>query len=391
MTCLLRRAVIVHKGRRCQRFKGLEGSRAGTDLRAQAPICVQLTQPQIIMDRTSSPARSPQLPPAVAPQSPSSDSKTSSSRSVVSSQSVSRPLPSPVASNTSLGKRSAREADTENPKPSKEARTDNKHAGTQEVGRPPTTFSDLPDELQAIVAAFAATGQEGPDEEATGDAWVSAAHMLNTLKDRPPETPLSDLTRRTIASQGWGFLRGLPEAERSRAICLECVGNDGLALELVPLPLRDYLMCLTAVKQHGRILEIVPKEHRDRKMCLAAVQENGFALQDVPEALRDQEMCMAAVQQHGFALESVPEPLKTPEMCMAAVRNYGLALMDVPDEVLDHALCLAAVEQDGLALEHVPEELRDLEICLAAVRQDARASGEVPDSLWEEVARLANL
>ena len=66
-------------------------------------------------------------------------------------------------------------------------------------------------------------------------------------------------------------------------------------------------------------------------MCKISVQNNGLALQFVPLEIRDSEICKIAVQNNGLALQFVPLEIRDSEICKIAVQNNGLALFLLKD------------------------------------------------------------
>jgi len=88
-------------------------------------------------------------------------------------------------------------------------------------------------------------------------------------------------------------------------------------------------LCRQAVKINGLVLNQVPMPFRDFDTCKLAVKNNGLSLQDVPTEMRNAEMCRLAVKSKGLALKFVPVELKTMELCLLAVKQNPHALQNI--------------------------------------------------------------
>jgi hypothetical protein len=56
---------------------------------------------------------------------------------------------------------------------------------------------------------------------------------------------------------------------KTPAICMRAVRQNGLALMYIPFATRD--LCMAAVKQNGLALQFIKKESQDEEMCRTAV------------------------------------------------------------------------------------------------------------------------
>jgi hypothetical protein len=164
---------------------------------------------------------------------------------------------------------------------------------------------------------------------------------------------------------------------------LELVRENGRMLRCIVD--KTYDVCLEAVGQNGMALEYVPEEYKDIVMCQVAVNRNGCALMYVPEELRTYKMSLDAVRQNGFAIEYVNVGYEKlyQRLCLEAVKNNGCSLKYVSYMVNNEAnsemynICLEAVRNNGFAIIDVGKYLhfdkREYEMfCLEAIKQNVR-------------------
>jgi hypothetical protein len=191
---------------------------------------------------------------------------------------------------------------------------------------------------------------------------------------------LSEKTLKEALRLGYSLLNCIPECQKTTAICLAAIRQNGWAIVDVPENIRTPESYLAAVQRVGMVLCDVPENLRSAEICWAAVQQDGEALQYVPVNLITDKVCLSAVQQSGLALEYVPENLKTTEICLIALQQYREVFKYVPDKLITVEFCFAYVQLSGWALEHVPENLKISEICMAAVQQNGFALKYIPEN-----------
>ena len=88
------------------------------------------------------------------------------------------------------------------------------------------------------------------------------------------------------------------------AICMETVRNDGCLLKYVPDKLKSHIICLTAVTNNGFALEHVPNNQLSYDVCLAAVNENPKSIMHVPDRYRS-DRYIRKVYKESMRLESM--------------------------------------------------------------------------------------
>lgn len=200
------------------------------------------------------------------------------------------------------------------------------------------------------------------------------------------------------------------ETSKDFTSCLRVLMIDGNMLMYVPDDVENpRLLYVTAVSQNGMALEFVPVRMRDRELCKLAVQNRAPALMHVPDVLRTDESYMhelytiamnqnsysgsaiilippehrsyefslKAVSMNGMMLEHVTDEVRCLQIYETALNNNGLALQFVHEADRSEHLCEIAVSQDGLALEFVTQQTHDIR--LAALHQNGQALRYIPE------------
>jgi|GEM_PF-4439127 len=139
------------------------------------------------------------------------------------------------------------------------------------------------------------------------------------------------------------ILAYVPEHLRSKEICLSALSKDKEARQHIPdwLKNADREFCLFVYKEltFGQIAAGDPlalarapfyvKQERD--ICLAAVQNNGLALEFVPMQLKDYEICKVAIERNWRAFKFIPGPLRSWTNRLIVLRgclSFCLSLME---------------------------------------------------------------
>jgi hypothetical protein len=133
------------------------------------------------------------------------------------------------------------------------------------------TFSMCCRAVSNTVSAFAFV----PDEIALREEFVE---FLQQCFRRGARVSMIEVERDYWRKRGnirWDILRYIPEAERTLEICLECLADDGLALQYVPDGLITEGMCWRAVQctMDQAPFGFVPKRFLSRSLILI-VREN---------------------------------------------------------------------------------------------------------------------
>ncbi|CAK8985802.1 SGNH_hydro domain-containing protein [Durusdinium trenchii] len=168
------------------------------------------------------------------------------------------------------------------------------------------------------------------------------------------QNDLGDGVARAVRRTGWA-LRLVPSKWRKdRALALEAVEKDAVALKFVAEELQQNagFVC-EAVSRNGDALRYVGSEFLwDLKVVQCAVRQNGLALRfAVPELRSDLSLVREATKSTPKAFAYACGPLKW-----------------------DRPLVTEMLSLDGTLLQHLPQELRcDRDVVTAAVQQKGRA------------------
>lgn len=152
--------------------------------------------------------------------------------------------------------------------------------------------------------------------------WVDEVRRSKTIIDKVPSEFHGDALYLAAVNAAGAQLKRVPEEKRNRVVCEAAVRQYPLALEYVPLPLRDGPMCDLALRGGtGWVLYHIPESLRTEKRCLKAVKEDGTAIGYVPASIMSLELAQTAYRQDPKALTLLVNypALKKIIVCEAAI------------------------------------------------------------------------
>lgn len=159
-------------------------------------------------------------------------------------------------------------------------------------------------------------------------------------------------------------------------VILLALSLDGLCLEFVPEPTTE--MCDVAIGQNGRALQYVPMDMRTYELCLKAIR-GGARLTNVPDAHRDSPMRELALQHNGEALYEIKDP--TFMECITALQNRGDVFDAIPEGFRVSALLIKMAASNGgghLLLQLIPDALNE-ELLAIIVKSNPDLYHRIPE------------
>lgn len=151
-------------------------------------------------------------------------------------------------------------------------------------------------------------------------------------------------------------LKGITTEQQNKYT--KAIQSGEISLSVVPDALKTKKMCMDAVRKRGSALEYIPENLRTEEICLAAVEQDGEALCYIPFTSKTNELCIAAVSQNWEALQYVEPDFETVDVIKAAITNCHPEDRNDLDNLIDNynvlQETLEQLEQE--AAEHSEQE-----------------------------------
>ncbi|MBN9298146.1 MAG: polymer-forming cytoskeletal protein [Filimonas sp.] len=107
--------------------------------------------------------------------------------------------------------------------------------------------------------------------------------------------------------------------------------------------IRDAAYWKKKVQVNYRDLGRVPDEYKTRALCMEALGQTFYALEYFPDAFIDEQLCAQVVEKDGFALRVIPEAFITKELCEVAAQK-GTLIQFIPERFLSEELIITALK-----------------------------------------------
>lgn len=200
-----------------------------------------------------------------------------------------------------------------------------------------------------------------PQEIIDYDFLVQAAKIEHVFTFFPNSLITRELALIAIQSNPSSFqvFQHIPDTLKDVDLCLSALMSK---YPLKWMPYTDEAFRIEAVKIDPKNLSMI--ERPTRTLCLEAVRINGIALQYVPLEMRDEEICQLAIQSNPLAIKNVPSP--TDQMFMQALQLNSLCLHHLPDRLITDDICIEAIKQNIKALSAIDNV--SVAVCIEAVK-----------------------
>ena len=163
----------------------------------------------------------------------------------------------------------------------------------------------------------------------------------------------------SIRTNGGRHLQKFACENRTYAMCLAAVEEDGTAIEFVPENFKNADLYLRAAQTTPSIMQTMPKEYFSVDFAIAVIKQYGVtAIGSIPKEYKNLPIYLSIVEVVPQAIFAIPKANHTKELCNAVIRSMGCKstaeaviqepslLSQLPTSMYDHDSCLAFVTSD---------------------------------------------